>query len=189
MHNTWHCRCDQPGQTKKWIDGNHDSRYACIIIVCISVFDHVRWVIDDVPRDTVVKKCQNKCQCSRTCRHKDYPTLAIQIKQINHPWSSTKGYFLFGTIIGEVTAAFRITTIECWCKAIWYIELFNRNIVKHNVLQKRKQTDTNRNSANQEIQFKGRKKFQRWEKRQDPPPQQPTNYTFTYAKSVTTDRM
>lgn len=64
-------RCNEPRQTQKRVDADHDCRNACIVVIGVSVRDLVRGMVNNMPSDTVVQESQNEGKGGRSGSNED----------------------------------------------------------------------------------------------------------------------
>ena len=141
VHDTWDSRSDQPRQTHQRVHQDHDGRNAGVVVVGVSVGESVTWVVDNVPRDTVVQESQDERWNTKSGGNEDNVDFAVEIKQVNQPWSATPCFGLGGAVSGPVRAAVLGTAGEGRRESVWDIELFHLNILEDGVSQSRHDDD------------------------------------------------
>lgn len=145
MHHARHGGSHQPGEPNHRVDGNHKRRDTRIVVVRFPMYDLVAGVIDNVPRNAIVQKGQNKRQCRRPRSHKNHPDLAIEVEQIHHPIAASERRVLLGTVIWKVGTARSVAAIERGGKRVGYIEFFRGDTRKEQLFDQRKDHDRNGN--------------------------------------------
>ena len=140
-------RCgNQPRKSKHSVDQVENSIQAEIVVVCLAVLQVIVGVIDQVPGDAIIKEDQEKAEEGGACRHNRNPALAVHVREVNKPRTSTCRLRLFHAVIRKESGASRITALESRFELIRHIQLLRLGIGEQELATKRRNKDSRSNS-------------------------------------------
>mmetsp|Transcript_38944 Transcript_38944/g.54843 ORF Transcript_38944/g.54843 Transcript_38944/m.54843 type:complete len:255 (+) Transcript_38944:712-1476(+) len=156
MHDTRDGGGHKPRQADDTVDCNHEGRDYRIVVISFTVGNLVAWVVDNMPCDTIVQKCENECECGRSGCEENGPLLPVKIEEVDEPVSTTIRFGEFRTIIGEVIRTGGCAAVESWGESVRDIELLCFDVSEDNLLKKGEEDNRNSdgkigNSASDEI--------------------------------------
>ena len=125
---------DQPGKTKDTIDKVEQTIQAEIVVVSFTVLQFVVGVVDQMPCDTVVEEAKQEGKDGRTSSNNGYPSLAVQVRKVDKPVTSSGSFGLIRTVIREKCATGVVAALEGRFELVRNVQLFSFNIAEEDFL-------------------------------------------------------
>ena len=137
---------DQPREAKQAIDHVAESIQQEIPVIRVTMLKVVAGVVNQMPRDPIVKVEKNKGKGSRSGGSKDSPRFSIQITELGKPGSRSRRSSQIGALIGPEAFASISTAVEGGFEIVGDLELGSFDIRKANLFNNREQDDSSSHS-------------------------------------------
>jgi hypothetical protein len=120
-------RGHEPGETERTVDSLEDSRKDKVVVVSSSMFQATTGVVDQMPRDTVIKVNQDESKNGWSGCHEGNPGLSVEVTIVDEPWAVPDCTSLLRTVLWPGISAHVVTTREARHDTVRNLERLGRN--------------------------------------------------------------